>query len=80
MTLSFLQDRRDRTSHLTSAVQEVIRIALHEVGHALTYLVHHGRFRYVSIVPDVNNTTVPRLGSSNRDGYGIGSASRHRHD
>src|ERR1017187_6938941 len=46
---------------MPAAEQEISRTAIHEAGHALTYLVHHERFRYVSILPDVNDNSAGRV-------------------
>src|SRR4051812_41156566 len=46
---------------LSPAEQEIARVAIHEVGHALTYLVYHRRFGYVSIRPNCQDDSAGRV-------------------
>ena len=46
---------------MPAAEQEISRAAIHEAGHALAYLLHHRRFGYVSILPDVRDDSGGRV-------------------
>src|SRR5690349_7232600 len=41
--------------------QHILRVAMHEAGHALTYLLHRRRFAYVSVRPDHRDESAGRL-------------------